>query len=119
MQPNQLVQTYKFSRMNFYCCKFRSNYTTDFSHSVLDYFCLIELTLNDFVPPTDLIGLKKLILHIFSNQVAAFLAFYPFYFCIFWENIFYIQEEGMFASSFWNIYCIIGDTVVFFYLLYV
>lgn len=78
-------------------------YESDFSIRLWIIFCLIELTLNDFVPPTDLIGLKKLILHIFSNQVAAFLAFYPFYFCIFWENIFYIQEKKVcFASSFWN-----------------
>lgn len=68
-------------------------------------FLFNRINTKRFVPPTDLIGLKKLILHIFSNQVAAFLAFYPFYFCIFWENIFYIQEEeGMFASSFWNMY---------------
>lgn len=95
-------------------------------HSVFGLFLFNRINTKRFVPPTDLIGLKKLILHIFSNQVAAFLAFYPFYFCIFWENIFSIYKKKVcllrrsgishdvmvvvffyyyFHAIFWNITC--------------
>lgn len=66
--------------------------TSDFPFG-FGLFLFNRINTKRFVPPTDLIGLKKLILHIFSNQVAAFLAFYPFYFCIFWENIFSIYKK--------------------------
>lgn len=113
---NGLVKTL-FSHWNFIVI-FCLNYTTDFPFG-FGLFLFNRISTKRFVPPTDLIGLKKLILHIFSNL----LAFYPFYFCIFWENISPIYKKKVcllrrsgicITWCFWNRTCYIHKRILFY-----